>query len=371
MHKPCEQSRFKHGFTHLLVATLAVLMAACASNPPATPKPASSVQQQPELDTEPPPAVVQVPDSPEIAALRGLMTTQDRLDAIAAPLLMKNSELCKKQSRLLLGFSAKNKYSYSRELADKVQAAFGLDERLQVTSVLAASGAARVGLQKRDIVLTAEDTPLPQGENAERQAAAILGPLTSGRSHIKLTISRDGNSQVLNIPMTQACAFRVELGNADHVNSYTDGRRIVLTRGLVNVAKSDLELAFAIAREMAHAALGHPEKQRMTGTVGAIIDNLVRLNPDLSTMSGTAGVKVTLKELDAAADILALNMLSKAGYQVEKAPQFWRRLASEYPASVLNGHTAIHPDTAYRLAAMDKTIAEIKAKEARQPPLLP
>jgi hypothetical protein len=46
-------------------------------------------------------------------------------------------------------------------------------------------------------------------------------------------------------------------------------------------------------------------------------------------------------------------------------------MAQQYPASVLNGYTAIHPMTSYRLSAMDKTVVEVKAKEAAGKPLLP
>jgi beta-barrel assembly-enhancing protease len=37
----------------------------------------------------------------------------------------------------------------------------------------------------------------------------------------------------------------------------------------------------------------------------------------------------------------------------------------------LNGYTALHPSTAYRVAAMEKTVKDIRAKQARKKPLLP
>ena len=50
---------------------------------------------------------------------------------------------------------------------------------------------------------------------------------------------------------------------------------------------------------------------------------------------------------------------------------FWQRLAGQYPATVLNGYTATHPAVTYRLSVIDKTIAEIKAKQAAKKPLVP
>ena len=40
-------------------------------------------------------------------------------------------------------------------------------------------------------------------------------------------------------------------------------------------------------------------------------------------------------------------------------------------ATVLNGYTAVHPAVAHRLAVIDKTVAEIKNKQAARKPLTP
>jgi predicted Zn-dependent protease len=175
----------------------------------------------------------------------------------------------------------------------------------------------------------------------------------------------------MNVPLTPACAFSVELGNSDNVNAYADGRRIVITRGMMRAAQTDDELAYVLAREMAHNILGHPAKQHISGTMGEIIDNLTLLHPDMSTMNGMSGVKPYTQEMDAAADSLSLYMVARAGYSIDGAPQFWHRLAQQYPASVLNGYTAIHPMTSSRLAAMDKTVMELKSKQAARKPLVP
>ncbi|MGZ3254903.1 MAG: peptidase M48, partial [Burkholderiaceae bacterium] len=57
------------------------------------------------------------PTAAEQGALQSLVTQQDRLDRVAAPLLVNNPEICKDNARNLLGFTAKNKYSYSEELS--------------------------------------------------------------------------------------------------------------------------------------------------------------------------------------------------------------------------------------------------------------
>ncbi len=303
--------------------------------------------------------------------LRAMAAQQDRLYRVAAPILVKNPELCKGNARNLLGFTAKNKYSYSAELAEAAQAALGLGEQLQVTGVLAGSGAARVGVRRGDKVLAAEGKTIPPGPNAERQAATILAPLVGNRPNIKLTVMRDGTTIPVTVPLTRACAYSIELGNADNVNAYNDGRRVMITRGMLNFARTDDELAFILAKEMAHNSLLHATKQNMSATVGDIIDNLIRIRPDLSTMAGMSGVRPTPQALDAAADTLSLYMVARAGYSIDQAKGFWERLANQYPATVLNGYTAIHPSTVYRSAVMDKIIVDVKAKQATRTPLLP
>ena len=367
------RQRMHHQFSLRKIAALAIviLLPACAT-PPVS-------QQKPQAVVVAPPAVV-VPqiNLADVEALRSLVSLQNRLDRLAAPLLLKNPELCKGQARDLLGFTAKNKYAFSAEFADAAHSAFGWDERLQVTSVLVGSGAARAGvLRPGDVLIAAEDKPLPQGPNAEGDAAKILGPLVKDRanqierSNIKLTVARRDDTLVLEVPLTYACGFRVELGNADNVNTYADGHRVMVTRGMINFVKSDEELVYVMAKEMAHNALAHAIKQRMSGTIAGVIDNLIHVRPDLAMISGSAGIKPMPKESDAMADSLSLYMLARAGYDIDNAPQFWQHLATQVPATILNGHTAIHPAIGYRLASMEKTIALIKSKQASKRPLQP
>lgn len=303
-----------------------------------------------------------------VARMVGL---QDRLYKVAAPLLINNADLCKNQARNLLGFTAKNKYSYPGEFADAAQAALGYDDKLQVSGVLAGSGAARAGLRKGDGLVAADGKLLPRGPNAETQAAGIFGPLVASRATLTVTVARGGVDQNLSLPVTRACAIRVDLGNADNVNSYADGQRVMLTRGMINFAQSDESIAYVMAKDMAHNILGHATAQRSTGTLGSIIENLSNVEPDLSMLIGSGGIKAMPQELDAAADSLALYLLARAGYGIDNAARFWQRLATAYPASVLNGYTANHPATAYRLAAINKGVADIKARQAAKKPLLP
>ena len=77
--------------------------------------------------------VVPAPDAPAPTAqqkaaqeeLVKMVSLQDRLSKVSAPLLINNADLCKTYARNLLGFTAQNKYSYPGIYADAAQAALG------------------------------------------------------------------------------------------------------------------------------------------------------------------------------------------------------------------------------------------------------
>jgi membrane-associated protease RseP (regulator of RpoE activity) len=348
---------------NIAILTPLALLAACATQPMDT-------ATAPTVAAPKPQAVAPRSLTPQEQALRVLIDQQDRLYRVAAPLLTSNAPLCKGNARNLLGFTAKNRFSFPIEYADSARN-LGYDDRLQVSGVLPGSGAAQAGIQRGDILLSVADKPMPQGTDAERQAALLLGPLVIKRAPIKLSVLRNGQEQSMSVPLTLACAFSIELGNADNVNSYADGRRVLITRGMLNFTQNDDELAYLIAKEMAHNSLGHAIRQRMVSTIAEVIDNLLQPHPDPTTTAGTAGIRVYPQDLDAAADTLSLYMLARAGYNIDKAPVFWKRLADKYPASVPNGYTAIHPSTTYRLAMIDKVTQIVKAKQAAGKPLVP
>lgn len=341
---------------------MAALLAACATQLP----PSGAPQPLPTF-----PSIATTQGSPSQDILRNIVTGQDRLYRVAAPLLVKNTDLCKGNARNLLGFTAKNKFSWGSELSDAALSLYGVDEGLQVMGVLAGSGAARVGVRRGDRLVSAEGKAFAQGQSAERQAAIILVPMVRTKAAIKLVVKRDGADLPLTVPLTRACDYSIELGNADNVNAYNDGRRVMITRGMMRFVQSDDELAYVLAKEMAHNSLHHASRQNMSGTVADVIDNLMRVHPDLTAMSGSSGIKPTPQELDAAADTLALYMVARAGYNVDGEVGFWTRLASQYPASALNAYTAIHPATAYRMDVMKTIVADVKSKQAARQALAP
>jgi hypothetical protein len=351
----------------LPAVALALLISGCTVPPIRTQAPIGEAPRAPE---EVAPVLTQRMAA-DVDTLNRMAALQDRLYRVAAPLLINNAELCKDKARNLLGFTAKNRHSYPGDYNEAAHVAFGMGERLQVTGVLAGSGAAQSGLRRGDRLITAGSKPLPSGPNASTLAGGVFGPLIASRASLPMGIERDGANKQLTIPVTRACGFGIELGNADNINSYADGSRVMVTRGMINFTQNDDELAYLLAKGMAHNILGHAVSQRNASTIGSIVDNLVSVKPDTSMLIGSGGIKAMPAELDAAADRLAVYLLVRAGYDVDGAPAFWKRLAANVPATVLNGYVANHPGTTTRVAAIEKAMAEVKTKQGGKKPLVP
>lgn len=304
------------------------------------------------------------------ADFRDMYAQQTRLYRVAGSLLVANPTLCRHSARNLLGFTAKNKYSYSSEYIDTAHDILGLDDQLQVTHVMTGSGAAGAGIESGDKLVAVNGIPLPQGANAERQAGALLGPEISEHTSINLTVNRAGTDMTVKVPLTHACAFLVLTGNTDQVNSYADGVRIMVTKGMMNAAQSDEELAYILSNEMAHNVLGHPNKSHMRDATAQVIDNFAHLHPETSA-AGDAQIKSSTADYEVAADRLGLYMTARAGFTVANANAFWTRISTSATTADAGFYTTTHAINTTRLNAITRVANEIKTKQAAKKALTP
>lgn len=365
-----------------------LLLAGCAA-PPLQAPPAAAPQAPAVIakDIAPPPAPVAIPaptaPAPQqtqrtdlqekIDILRKWVGQQQRLYRVAAPLLLENTQLCVRHSRTLLGFTAKTRYSYGDAYIAAAEAAFGLNDRLQIMGILPGSAAAQAGLREGDVLIAVEIEPLPQGPRAEQDSAPIIGAEMQGRSSIKLTVLRGDERTTINVALTPACAMTINLGDTDLINSYADGNRILVTRGMLEYAVLDDELAYVLVREIAHNILAQEARPDMA----AVIDRLQSLNAETTDAKFVDASFVDERvapyspATDAAADILALYLLARAGYNFENALDFWKKLASNDPGAAGYRHTRLHPDSTHRFSIIAETSRAIKLKLQLNQALLP
>lgn len=318
-----------------------------------------------------------LPDAPvvsqqDIDRLRAWVANHNRLYDVAGTLMIRNVELCPNNARRILGFTAKNRFSYTSQFADTAAAALGLDERLQVIQVLPGSGAQNAGLRRGDILLDFNGQTVPSGPQAEREASVLIISETRGKQQVKLTVDRQGQPVTLDVPLTEACAFGIELGDSEEIGSYADGYRVMVTRGMLGFVRSETELAYVMAGEFARNLLAAGDRT----AAAALIDQYRFLKT--GTPAGAAPVQI--RPYSAAADIqvdrLALYMLARSGYDIRAYAPFWDRVAqaaAAMPAAELtvNSYAVLHPGFRERQQAIPRLVSTIEQKRARNEPLLP
>lgn len=247
------------------------------------------------------------------------------------------------------------------ELSDQRQviALYRLDRGPGVLTVLDNSPAAEAGLVAGDTILAINGRPLPSPpdrrnkgwrEAVHASEAAIEEELRLGP--VKLLVLRDGRELETTLGSVPACPARVRLARSSQVNAFASGRNVVITTGLLGFIGNDDELAVAIAHELAHNILGHPERLRAQRVPRGLLRGIGK---------NAARVRATEEE----ADRLAVRLLWMGGYDVGAAIPFWRRFYARYDTMPQLFRT--HPGLKARERLINEAIAELSSRPAASP----
>lgn len=175
------------------------------------------------------------------------------------------------------------------------------------------------------------------------------------------------------------CQFQVVLDPKQKgLNAHADGQRVVVYPAMIDFATNDNQLAFVIAHEFAHSIMGHVASTQKNVAIGGILGTLADFAAqsqgyETSGTFGKLGAQQALlrysPSFENEADYVGLYILARAGYQIEDAPSFWRTMSLSSPNAIYA--TTTHPTNPSRTIAMEKTVAEIRAKERAKQPLVP
>lgn len=184
--------------------------------------------------------------------------------------------------------------------------------------------------------------------------------------------------EMFGMQEVRPCNFNLEIKGNRGVNAYTDGQTVYITAPMMLFASDDDHLAFVLAHELAHAIMDHVSAQSGNVAVGALMGVAVDLlaasqGVDTGGSFTQTGANVALTQyspgFEQEADYIGLYILARAGFPIEKAPDFWRKMAQFEPSGIYVRGT--HPSYPERYIAMQKTILEIRQKQAQGLPLMP
>lgn len=185
------------------------------------------------------------------------------------------------------------------------------------------------------------------------------------------------------------CRFSAELSDkattaqaaqadANTVNAYADGSKIVVNTGMMHFAESDNELAFVLAHELAHNILRHPQSTTTNAVTGSVVGTIVdaiagsqgfNTGGTFGKLGGQVAVMRYSQAFESEADYVGLYIMARAGLPYEDAANFWRRMSARDSKGIYTNST--HPSNPQRYVAMQQTVREIEAKKSRGQPLLP
>lgn len=303
-------------------------------------------------------------------ALREQLRRQERADRVAFRLLTTAAELCGEKLGAFSGARVIARDLYRNEWRKTADRLYGLERGPVIAYVVPGSPAAAAGLQAGDVLTGIENQAFANEEGLMRKLSEAFSRMAPGKPHT-VRYLRGGESRTATLLPVAGCNHPVTVTADSAVNAFADGRRILVTSGMVRFTESDEELALVIAHELAHNVMGHIEKRMGNSLIGLLIGAVVSAasGVDVTRLGADLGALVYSKEFEAEADYVGLYYAARAGYPVDHAAHFWRRMAVEHPKAI--GHGVTHPDTASRFVALEATAKEIAARRSAGEPLVP
>ncbi len=236
-----------------------------------------------------------------------------RLELIAAPLLMSNTELCP-QTKRSLGLTVHTVSDYPPNLQPIARELLGVSNRLSIRTVRPGSPADMAGLKTGDDILQIAGNYIPRGDTAQRfYEAATQGPYKN--ETVNLIVNRGGETiETTAFPET-ICGYPVNVYFSEEMNGHTDGEQVLVTSQLMRNIPDNVNLALIIAHEMGHAIAGHTDQSKS-------------------------------KKLELKADRMALVLMQRAGYDINAAISYWQR--ANHPHADFQRSSKTHPSISER-----------------------
>lgn len=314
-------------------------------------------------------------------ALETLIKTSDRLAKVATKVRTGALPICKSEEKVTksFGFLVWSVDSFDKDQQQAARELYGVTKIVEIRRVSFESAAHHAGLEPRDIPIRINDWIVPVGDQALK---AIMNKVSEIMKQVdgtlKMLVRRSDNNLTITITPVEICDYTVELTAEDEKNAYADGKKIVVTRGMMDFFRTDEEAALVVSHELAHNVMGHigaKRQNQLAGAAGGLLFDIlfaavgVNTSGEFSRIGADAGVGAFSVEFEQEADYVGLYMMALAGYDIDDAAKFWRRMAIQNPKSIRM--KVSHPTSPERFVALDNTIGEINEKRQKGLPLEP
>lgn len=315
--------------------------------------------------------------SPE-ERLKKLLADEQRLNDVFGRIATSNAELCGANFVPAFGFRLWSISDFESANRAAAEAAFGLGEQLQVYAVAAGQPAAAAGVLPGDRLLQVEGRALKPGDEGRQQFSEGVTAGLMKRGAVRFVFERAGKPRKVKLNALKSCPYAVALAVGAEPNAATDGKTVFVSTGMMEFARDDRDLAIVVGHETAHALRGHPLRATGPGKDGRSFFNPVRMvgavvtaaagigEAAYSAVGGMPEARRNSIAFEMEADYVGLYLAARAGYDVSRAAEIWRRLDKE-----ASGRSSDHPTTSARFDAMSATAQEIADKREAGEKLIP
>ncbi len=307
--------------------------------------------------------------------LQTLLKKQERVNRISFALSKANAPLCPR-GRTMFGFGYHSAAQYKGDYAKAGEALYQFDGLPKVLYVINGSPAAKAGLAVGDEFIALDEDNITPGDKVFAGFAKMMDAKKA--EAISFRVRRDG--EIIDIAMTpvRVCDIPIGVSRSAAINAKANGRYVTINDGMLRFAQTDEELALVIAHEFAHNTMGHVRAQSINiglGLAGGLVLDVALIafgvfTPAIFSQSAAGAAYLTYSaEFEQEADYVGAYYFVRAGYNVDIAEDFWRRMGAQNPGSITKKST--HPPTATRFVAMDKAFEEIAIKQDKGALLVP
>lgn len=216
-------------------------------------------------------------------------------------------------------------------------------------------------IKMNDTIVAVDGIPVHSMKDVEKALRGI------SNEQVKLTTSREGeksiDQQVALLKLWRNFTFHVG-GKSTAIAAYTDGREnIYVSQAMLRYIKSDDELAFILAHEIAHIELGHYANMAITNTLaiipavfaGAFVEREIKHSGGITTSLAYQTIRSPFsKEREIAADERALYYLKAGGFDMDAGKKLLKRFAVELPTTTQASFISTHPASPERLERLSE-----------------